>query len=308
MFYFLQFKRSTVYLWLRRFENEGNVLEKKKSGRPKLTTQQQDDELLREVRGNGFTPTQALALKHNVSTSTIRRRLHKAGLHHRVPARKPKLTPRHRMERLLFAERYLNYDFSKVIFSDEKTFKSSEQGRMSLWRINKTRYDDQNVIENRGSGRIAVGIWGWMCASGPGELVEIGGRLNSEGYKDILDNTLLPTAQIFFPEERPIQFVHDNCPIHKSRICKLWFQENHDNIVELPFPAKSPDLNPIENLWGLMVQTWDPTTPRNKNNIIAHVHEIWEGFRGRQTCENMVASMHERLEAVIEANGGHTRF
>lgn len=297
-----------MYLWIRRWDNEGNVDEIKKTGRPRRTSRTQDVNIIRQFRETPFLQTRNVAIANNISLTTVRRRLHEAGIHCRKPARKLKLTARHKLQRLQFAERYLNFDFSNVIFADEKTFKSSQHGRITLWRINNTRYQEEHLIENRSSGRISVGLWGWMNKSGPGELIEIGGRLNAEGYKDILQDVLLPTAQIVLPDMAPLHFIHDNCSIHMARVCRAWFRDNADHIVEIPFPPKSPDLNPIENLWGLMVQAWDESTPRTRENLLNHAIEIWEDFRGRDTCANMVNSMRERLQNVIDANGGHTRF
>lgn len=302
------FQRTTVYLWLRRWDDDGHIREFKKTGRPRKTSRQQDQTIINAFRNNGFSRTDVIAINNNLSLNTVRRRLHEAGIHHRVPAKKLMLTARHKLQRLKFAQRFLNYDFTNVIFSDEKTFHSTENGRMSLWRMNNTRYAERNIIDNRASGRISVGFWGWMCSGGPGELIEIGGRLNSAGYIDILNDVLLPTTQVMLPEERPIKFVHDNCPIHKARVCRVWFNENTEQIMEIPFPPKSPDLNPIENLWALMVQAWDPDTLRTRQNIIAHATETWERFRGQNICKNMVGNMRERLQAVIDANGGHTRY
>lgn len=299
--------RNTVRLWITRWETHGNVSVARRTGRPRCTTDLQNQRIVRQFEANGFTRVRNVAIEVNVSTSTIRRRLEDAGWHHRHPARKLKLTQRHKDERLEFARQYLDFDFQNVVFSDEKTFSSSECGRLTLYRTNNTRYEQRNVIEDRSSGRINVGFWGWMSAAGPGELVEIGGRLNSRKYVDILNDTLVPTVNVFYPNQ-PFPFVQDNSSVHTARYTKAWFQANRHNVTLLPFPPKSPDINPIENLWGLMVQAWDETTHRSARNIRQHVYDSWESFRGSNHCENMVRSMRSRLQDIIDNDGGHTRF
>ncbi|KAH9645481.1 hypothetical protein HF086_017393, partial [Spodoptera exigua] len=299
--------RNTTKLWIQRWEDEGNVQHHKSNGRPKKTTLAQDDEIIETYQRNPFKRTQEVANAHQVSTTTIRRRLKSAGLKNRVPARKPLLTDRHKQLRLTFAHAYLNFDFTNVVFLDEKVFSSSSDGRVSLWRINNTRYNQANILEDRRSGRITCGVWGWMSSSGPGELCEITGRLNSVEYTGILSDILLPTVRISYPNISPIYVVQDNSPIHNSRLTLEWFNTN-DTLKLINFPPKSPDLNPIENLWGLMVQQWDATQSRTRDSLCCHAFEIWESFRGSQICFNMVASMQERLQDVIDANGGYTRF
>lgn len=297
-----------MYLWLKRWEDNGDVVSFKSSGRPRKTSAAQDRQIVNSVVSNGFVRIQDISSSHCVSTSTIRRRLRTAGLRHRVPARKPLLSARHKEQRLQFAREYLNYDFSRAIFSDEKVFVSSADGRLSLWRPNNTRYLERNILPSRRSGRISFGVWGWMSASGPGELAEISGRMNSEQYTSILDEVLLPSLNVYFPELMPIDFVQDNSGVHNSRFTQAWFSRNRNFVNSLPWPPKSPDLNPIENLWGLMVQEWDSNQARTREALVRHVHEIWDSFRGNNVCYNMVSSMQERLQDVINAEGGYTRF
>lgn len=245
-------------------------------------------------------------MEFGTSQSTIRRRLREHGLRHRIPAKKPILTPRLKAQRLQFAQHYLSFNFDNVIFVDEKVFCSSAQGRLSLYRTSNTRYDERNVLPNNRSGRITLGFWGWMNQNGPGELVEVGGRMNGPRYKDILENVLLPTAKIFFPDER-IKFVQDNSSVHNSRVVQNYLEGNRD-LELISMPPHSPDLNPIENLWGKMVQVWDSTRARTAANLRTHVEEIWESMRGDNFCYNAVTSMRRRLSDVILADGGYTRF
>lgn len=99
------------------------------------------EEIARNPHSNSVAVRDSLQL--NVSATTVRRRLHAAGIHHRIAATKEKLLERHRMERLRFAQQYVQegLDFwGSVIFSDEKTFFSTSHGQLHCWRHNNTRY------------------------------------------------------------------------------------------------------------------------------------------------------------------------
>lgn len=74
-------------------------------------------------------------------------------------------------------------------------------------------------------------------------------------------------------------------------------------IARISWPSKSPDLNVIENLWGQMVLNWDTSEVRSKENLEEEVLSSWEMMRGRDACFNMVISMKNRLQQIINNNG-----
>lgn len=104
--------------------------------------------------------------------------------------------------------------------------------------------------------------------------------------------------------------VHDNCPIHKSSIVQDWFTD-HPDVVQLFWPARSPDLNPIENIWGRIVLEWDHANERNPAELELHAQKSWDRFRssgGSDYCRNLVASMQDRVKEVIENEGKYTHY
>ena len=76
----------------------------------------------------------------------------------------------------------------------------------------------------------------------------------------MLENYLMPTKDIFFGNEPEQMFQHDNAPCHKAKSVTEWFEQN--NIKILQWPARSPDLNPIESVWTVLDRklTKEPVT------------------------------------------------
>lgn len=70
---------------------------------------------------------------------------------------------------------------------------------------------------------------------------------------------------------------HDNAPIHKTELMIEWFQQ--EGICAIPWPAKSPDLDIIENVWALLKYYVDnyPQQPRNLRDLARVLKE--EGRR-----------------------------
>lgn len=263
--------------------------------------------LIENVLVNRFVSIPTYAQELGVCPNTIRRRLKTVGLHHRIPAKKPELTERHKRQRMNFAANYLNFNFEDTVFVDEKVFQTNEHGRLTLYRPNNTRYDERNVLPNRTSGRISLAFWGWISASGPGELVEIPGRLNANNYREVLQEVLIPTVESVFGNGTTIKLLQDGSSVHNSRIVQTWINEQ-ENIELIRLPPKSPDLNPIENMWAMMVQNWDPSIPRNMHSLTSHVFQLRDYYRGLNYCEKLVSSMRSRLQTVLDARGSYTKY
>ncbi|KAK3895407.1 hypothetical protein Pcinc_000861 [Petrolisthes cinctipes] len=246
---------------------------------------------------------------------TYKKRLHEAGIHHRRPATKPMLTEKHKEERLGFALQYYPMDFlfwSSVIFCDEKTFLSDDHGELHCWRPNNTRFETKNIQPTRRSGRITAGLWGWMAACGPGELVVIDECLNCLQYIEILEQIMIPSVRaLLIPEPDPLYIAIDDSPVHNAAIVTDWFQR-HPEVIRIQWPARSPDLMPIENLWSQMVKKWDSNSAKTKVNLVAHAMNIWEAMRLKRgvenICETLVRSKSRRLNSVIECNGSYTKY
>ncbi|KAK4315797.1 hypothetical protein Pmani_012991 [Petrolisthes manimaculis] len=167
--------KTTVRLWIRRYEGEGQVMTRPRSGRPKVNSQDDEDRLIAAARQSPKTTavswTRELQLPcHPITT---RRRLQEAGLDCHVPAVKEQLTEANKLARLTFAQQYVQHDINfweNVIFTDEKSFSSVAATGRHCWRFPNTRYKARNISARSRSGRVSVSFHGWMWAAGPGEL------------------------------------------------------------------------------------------------------------------------------------------
>ncbi len=94
-------------------------------------------------------------------------------------------------------------------------------------------------------------------------------------------------------------------PTHTAKASKSWF--NDHGVSVLDWPANSPDLNLIENLWGIVKRKMRDTRPNNADELKAAIKETWASIPPQQ-CHKLITSMPRRIEAVIKAKGVPTKY
>ena len=139
---------------------------------------------------------------------------------------------------------------------------------------------------------------GAFSISGKVELVFVEGRMNGTKYQEMLGKYLLTFGPIIGGQNWTFQ--QDNAPGHSSKSTIGWFQSK--NIRVLKWPSRSPDLNPIENLWRLMKDELERETERSIDDSMSKIEEIWERIVPRN-LESLIGSMNRRLQKCIDANG-----
>ena len=131
--------------------------------------------------------------------------------------------------------------------------------------------------------------------------------MNADQYCQILNAGVVESYEKLEMVEGERIFQQDNDPKHVSHKATKWFEDN--NIQVLVWPAQSPDLNPIEHLWGELKKALKTYSSSPKG-----VHELWDRVAEQwnqippEACQRLIESMPRRIEAVIRAKGGHTKY
>jgi DDE superfamily endonuclease len=146
-------------------------------------------------------------------------------------------------------------------------------------------------------------IWGCMSGKSTGEMAVITSSINAQVYIDILDTFLIPSIERMFGDD-DIIFQDDNASCHRAKTVKTFLEERH--IRSMSWPANSPYLNPIENLWWKLKKMVHDKAPTCKADLATAIRESWSQI-GEEYCLSLIKSMPQRLQAVIKARGGATK-
>ncbi|GFX57210.1 transposable element Tcb2 transposase [Trichonephila clavipes] len=188
----------------------------------------------------------APSLKDPVSSRTIRRRLAEEHLGSRYPLRVLPLTITHRHLRLEWCRARGNWtvaEWNQVVFSDESRFNlGSDDNRVRVWRPRGERLNPAFALQRHTAPTDGVMVWGARAYNTRSSLVLIRGTITVQRYvHDILQSHVLPLMQRL----PGAIFQQDNARPHTERLC----QDCLRTVTTLPWPARFPDLSPIENIW-----------------------------------------------------------
>jgi hypothetical protein len=277
----LNFDRKTVQRWVGRFKRQEGIRERKKSGRPLLMTKEATATafgLLRsrecETAADVAIALEARGLTPRVlSEGTVSRGLSCPGPSHMVYYRGPpkkELTPRDKLRRLLFAKANLRRNWGNVLSTDRKKFNLRYPGvsvPSGIWLALGEKFSAKTVSKASGinlyMGISRFGVTAVHLVTGSNKLHtnyknkkgEKSRAITAHEYEAVLKETLLPGGEQLFRQHgvRHWLLLQDNDTAHGDAraVVAAYNRQKACTINILPaWPPNSPDLNPIENVWG----------------------------------------------------------
>jgi transposase len=202
-----------------------------------------------------------LDIKISYKTITrLRRQLGFRPVHYR---RRPKLTDQAKRNRFNYCLDNLDEDWKNIIFTDESTFILTDEHEV-VWKRPGSPAIERPTEEYPAKFM----IWGGVWCEGKTELCFIEGGVNSAVYQNILMKYLVRPG---LSEEKEI--LQDGAPAHRAE--STWEFIDEQGIDMRQNPGYSPELNPIEKVWGWIKHEVNKHNPATSDELKKLIQKYW---------------------------------
>lgn len=235
--------------------------------------------------------------RKEISKSTISTALKKNDFFPMKPVDIPKLTEKHKENRIQYCLNFINDKFSNVIFTDEVFFQLHNNNEIVWFR--KTE-DSEMPTYNKSNDRKSLKIWGAISRKKIFDLISFENNLNWEAYLNILnDNDFIDQANKSYGIKK-WRFMQDGASCHRKKEVIEFIKSHCSNIID--HPSCSPDLNPIEHVWGWMKRKLSKYKIEDHEQLKLLVYGLWKEITPKKI--NKYIDHHvNKLQLIIDKKG-----
>jgi transposase len=238
---------------LNRFNETGGVKDRPRSGRPQRLSSEDKKRLVKAVKGRERQSLRKTAATFKtvksgrVGKSTVENVLKTEGLIPHRKKKRPKLTATQKAKRVEFATEFRRKDWANTAFWDEKLFELSHPSNPKndvVWDKRGAEYFKE---EEKYPEKIMVGVA--ITAKGVTRLVIYKGTVDAQKFIDNLQGPIDDINKLY--PDRNWEWVMDKARIHTAKLTVDWMRGKVPSLFpSKKWPANSPDLSAIENLFG----------------------------------------------------------
>ena len=234
-----------------------------------------------------------------ISPTTVWRKRKELGFNYKPPKIRQALNEQQIENRLKFAYSVLNspLDYTRLVFSDESRFCL---GSDNQWRWYRRGDDDDQVFAEVEKFSSSIMVYGAIGLDYKSKLVICEKTLDALEYRNVINKSQMKNDLDEKYGEGQYIFMQDGAPAHTSYLTSLFLQKRVSYLKI--WPANSPDLNPIEHLWGAMKRIIKTKNITSKNELIETVQEVWDAFP-QESIDSLVESFATRLRMVVAVGG-----
>lgn len=253
-----------------------------------------------------------------ISASSVRRILEEEGYHRRKARKVVYLTPQNKKQRHEWAKKFEGWgseDWERVIWSDEVyVVLGDRKGSVYVTRKADEEFHKDCVVPKFKQSNLRIMAWGCIMKGKKGPLTVLeypggrGGGMTAARYQNQVLEKFVHDFYMEASEERGwVLFEQDGAPSHRAKSTIHWLEQN--SVETMPQPASSPDVVPIEPLWHNLKELIraQPHIPTTLDELKTAVYEAWDQLTV-EDVDRHINTMEERVQAVLQAKGGHTKY
>jgi transposase len=291
---------STVNRTLKRWKQTGDVKDIERTGRPpKINISDPENNYITEIirkrrKLTGKQIQKELEKTHDITVtlSTVHRLKTKLCFKAVRFRRVPGLTDDQKRKRLEYVTEMEGEDWEDMIFTDESMFEEAN-GRGTYLKHRKS----PNKLAATKGYPPKVMVWGGIWTTGRTKLHICEGNVDSDEYCNILFKHLIEDNKDEFKT-----VLQDGAKSHTSKYTKDFIKNFELEIKQNP--PHSPDLNPIEKIWGWMKQQQQQIETHSREELITLLHELWEAIP-QDMIARYIKHNTKVAEQIKEAKGGN---
>ncbi len=127
-------------------------------------------------------------------------------------------------------------------------------------------------------------------------------HMNAERYIKVLEQHMLPSRWCLF-QGRPCVFQQDNAKPHTAAITTAWLRSRRVRVLN--WPACSPDLSPIENIWCIIKRKIRQRRPQTLQQLETYIRQEWDQIPTPK-LQKLITSKPRCLQTVLKRRGDAT--
>lgn len=299
---------NTIYNMIKKFE-KGVLYTPKKTNtvrpkRTKLSAQQTLNVLKYYVQNPFHTYRQCIRkLQLRVHETTIARTLKRNKWGNFTASSKHFISLQNQIKRLQFALKYRNWttEWLSVLFMDEKTVQTYQNGKVSVKRRMGERFNTENMnISEKQNTENKANLFGIISYNGPNIIYSVSTNLIGKEVTQLMKKEVVQHIG-------NSKVLLDNASIHSD--CIAYLARTGKTVID--FPPKSNDMNVIENVWGRFQNNLNRKlhnfTVSTHEQLLKLIDESWKEVPA-DFIRNCILSIPRRLEEVIKMKGKQTRY